>query len=253
MASPNDSLNPGGGGKLLVASVVAALAAVLMVNLYVAAARERADQETITIYRLKAPVEAGSPLNRDDLEEKQVPVAYADVFEDYVVRNDRAGLEGVNAYVGAAFNRDLPGKAFLLLDHFETGSDTLVNRTPPPGREWKSVPVNKNLMPPSLRPGDEVNLRMVLGQQPYTVMEKVKVVSVGRLNLFNREVWDRGTGGVSTIEIEVTQQEAQDLLLVQNRAASGFEVTIRSAGDTRLVDVPEGGVNPRLLDRIKSG
>ncbi|MEM6751126.1 MAG: hypothetical protein AAF612_11710, partial [Planctomycetota bacterium] len=168
MANANDPQSAG-GGKLLIGSVVAAIAAVVMVNLYVAAARERAEQETITIYRLKAPVDAGSELNREDLEERQVPAAYADIFESYVVKNEKSGLQGVNTFAGSRFARDVPGRTFLRLQHFESGVDDLVGRTPPAGREWKSVRVDKNVMPPSLRPGDEVNLRMVFGGQPYTV------------------------------------------------------------------------------------
>ena len=242
---------PAGSNKLVLVAAGVALLAVILVNVYVEAAKSEAAEAQFVAYVLNASAEPGDRLDRDDVREVRFPASARESFQTagfIVLDEDSAGID---EWVDKDFTMIAPRNALLRYDHFAIDSlQAQVDVTP--GKRIVALPVNARSLPASLRPGIHVDLEAAFaGRGVLTVMENVRVIAVGQLRLQDtREGEDRAPSNFSKIDIELDPQQATDMTEIANRIDGGFLVHVRPPGDTATPKTEGSGINQAVLQII---
>ena len=249
----------GGGGSttLILVAAGVALLAVLAVNLYVEYVKRTNTPDTMTIYRLRVPVETGERLKEKVLVPMQVPREF-----------DAALGHPVQAYQLANYLADDPPKRFTrpgaenaVLTHqmlTETDLERLDFEITPQFR-FVAFPVDTSRVPGQVTPEMRVDLVgqfVVDGRLEWLpVMDNVEVKLVGNWSAQQEAdtVGSRGGGRYKTLTVQVTPEQALALQNIRQLAAGDFIVFLRSPSDDETPLSKTEAINPVLLRMIGEG
>lgn len=240
--------------RLVVIALIVAIAAVVLVNVYIEIVRRHAQPGGFTIYRLNRAVRPGDKLNERMVD----PIRVSEQFED--AYNNAVGEEGLPAYLGEPFQRSASANDPLTSNLFIAPDDDEIDRQISPQKRLIAIPVNSKHMEDVLRPGMYVDIEAPFpgsGTMPNVlpVMELVQIMAVGDRSVIDEESADasqRGRGGrYSHILIEVAPIEATQFSKITKLATGDYELHLRRPGDSDRPKIPDGGINPRVLQLIE--
>lgn len=251
-STPQGAGPEGGSLKLVAVAVILAVVAVVLVNLYVIAAREQLREDEINIYMLRAPVETGDALDGKDVETVQMPKSLKTSFQSAGFIVGDADEPGVEDYLGKRFVRDAPRSGLLELRHFIRATGITAEVDVSPGKRLVAVPVDRATLPASLRPGTMIDLEAEFrGRGVLPVMERVRVIAVGGTRIQDVAQGEDAPGRASSkIDIEVAPEEATHLAQIEKRTVGSFRVHVRPTGETALPKIGREGINPEVLRLI---
>jgi len=244
--------SPEGSTRLVLIALVAALAAVILVNVYVEIARTKAIGGTFVIYKANKPLSPGDELTTRDVEAVPVPEQFWKTFETAVKRN----AAGQPERVGEQLLQPLAANEIITYGHFiEDPEDRLASRIAK-GKRLVALPVQSDILP-SLRVGMRVDIAAPFrggGVAPdvLLVMEDVEILAKGQ----NVTVADddsearRRIGSFKTISIQVTPEQALQLSRITRVLIGPYELHIRPLGEGGERLIPGGGINPLVLEKI---
>lgn len=242
---------PSGSGKLLLVAIGVALLAVVLVNVYIETIKNDGEEKTFTAYILKAPMDAGDIIDSDDYNEVQFPLDFRDEFErgGFICSGDDLS-DGIAEYVGKPLVQNVERNAALRVDHFIGRNNP--DRVPvSDGMRIMSIPVNSRAIPASLEPGVQIDVLANVYGDVMPVMEKVRVVGVGRNTL--RELQESGqvaSGSASKIDIEIAPALGVTLEGITEKVKS-YTVFVRPPADTATDLISRGGpINQDVLDKL---
>lgn len=241
----------GGSTKLLIVAAALAVAAVVLVNLYVEAAKRSVDTDEFPVFRMRVSKSPGQTLEARDIERIAVPEKFETSFAGAVASN----AQGQPDNIGEVFTRPIEPNEILEYRHFDLLNDDesrlLINRN----MRGIALPVDSSTLPDPLRPEMWVDL-----EAPFTgpagdivfmpVMERVRIVSVGSTNIIDEQRGSRGRSGAGKITLEVTPEQASQLESIQTIVTGSFRVHLRRADDLNRPKIPEGGINPAVLAKL---
>lgn len=247
-----------GSTRLVVIALVVALAAVILMNIYVEVAKSRAAGGTITIYRVTTTLEPGDRVEADDLEPLEVPERFAQTYVNAV----KQGPSGQSERLGEVVRRRVEANQFLEYEHFtEDRRDELISQIQT-GKRLIALPVEPDILP-SIRPGMQVDIEAPFAgggavTDVLTIMEDVRIMAVGQRSVIEErqeEGGNRRLGNYRTISIQVDPEQATQLSKIQKIIVGPFELHIRPPDDPsrKLQDAdgnPIYGINPKVLEKI---
>lgn len=138
-----------------------------------------------------------------------------------------------------------------VLDLLESRRSSLLSA----GKQAVSLPINTRSIPGNLRPGMYVDVTGSFKQsgsaETLTVIERCRVIAVGKQTLDTSGAKGSSTANFQNITIEVSPEDAVSLSRVKNAVTGDFDVRVRNNNDP--VMIPNGGVNPQLLELINRG
>jgi len=257
MSQMSTSPGPGGGSpegstRLVLIALVAGLAAVILVNVYVEIARTKAVGGQFVIYVANKDLDVGDELTARDVEARPVPEDFRKTFENAIKRN----AAGQPDRVGERLLQPLAENDIVTFGHFlDDPQDRLASRI---GNDKRLVamPVQSDIQP-SLRVGMKVDIAAPFrggGAAPdvLLVMEDVEILAMGQ----NITVADdqsettRRIGNYKTISIQVTPEQALQLSRITRVLIGPYELHIRPLSEGGKRRIPGGGINPLVLEKI---
>src|SRR5690606_24479486 len=169
---------PQGGAKLVVVALGVALAAVIVVNLYVEQVKAQVRQDSFTLYRLNRSLRPGERFKLDFVDAVQWPKSFEGSAQG-LVRDD-----GAQARVGDEIRRFAEQGQFLRNDAFTAPALENDYRRPRIGMRFVKLKVNDEAVPGNLQPEMVVDIFAPFPSgtgvpEILPVMERVKVVAVG--------------------------------------------------------------------------
>ena len=251
---------PPSGGKLVLIAPALAVIAVVLVNVYVELVRRQAQTGEFTVYRFITSQQPGSGFSEGMVEPSTMPDRYRDAFPDALTREQMLNRVGQPLVQGARQSAILTGEQFTADAGQRLDAEVAI------GRRAVALRVNaRNL--PNIAPGMFVDIEapfIGVGQRSglsvLPVMERVKVLSVGRTTVIQQR-----RGGAdrpstfTTIDIEVSPEEATDLSMIAKVVAGDFELLIRNPADDRSFKLDQiagdNRINPAVIshvDRVSS-
>ena len=254
--TPSNPSNPAGGGaKLIVVAVVLAVVAVVLTNFYIEMIRREVTEEGFLVYRVTRPVGRDERLDKKLVSAVAVPRKFRDSFEKLgAVTEDYLK---VNLTDRTPFRRAVKEGEVLTYAMFTGESGRNIDQYIRKGLRWVSLPVNSRTLPGGLHAGMLVDIAGTFqtgGSLPETVavMERVEVKAQGSRVAVDPNS-DSGRGSVrryQTLTIEVTPAEAALLSDLQQLLIGEFELLMRNPADDERPMIPNGGINPMLVDII---
>lgn len=245
-----------GNPKLLIIAIALAVVAVVLTNIYIERVRRQVEENSFDVYVLTRAVRPGDRMTERDVRKLAVPQKFKDSFEGLGAM-DEAGLKTRLAERETLQRAASAGSVLTYAMFLAEGGDDL-DRNIAPGKRLVSLPVNSRTAPGALREGMFVDIEATFAtgaSLPVTlpVMENVKVVALG-----TRTVYDDDTGArqrpiarYQSITIEVSPDEATHLSMVQRLMIGDFDLHLRNPRDAARPKIPEGGINPAVLDLIE--
>ncbi len=232
---------------VIVAGVLGALAAGAYI-LQVRAAVNASKVETFTVYTTKHAFEPGETVKsiEKDLVARQYPEDLRESMSD-AITSDQLGR-----YLGTSVLHQPIATNGLLTHSAYTPTESSAINLIREGRRMMALSVDRDAVPPILRPGNTVDVSLVVasgGQkmQSMLVIERVKVLAVGTQTAASR---DSRTRSFSTVSIEVTPEEFGYITTIDAmRGKTPFTLAVRNATDSTR-QISGGGVNPELLDAL---
>lgn len=260
--SPSSSAAPPGKAstpdtKLVVLALVVALGAVILVNLYIYGVKQSVQEGEFSFFRLRIDKDSGEVLRREDVEKVSVPERFRDAFRGVVEPSPVNPAEPER--LGDVFTRDTYQGAPLVTAMFDDLTGDPARGLIKPGFRGMALTVDSKTLPKPLKAEMRVDLMApVRGaggrREVMPVMESIRVVSVGASTIVdeNRRGNARADSNFEIITVEVTPEEAVVLSEVSQlvQQFGVFSVFLRSPGDNRPAYIPEGGINPELLQRL---
>jgi len=242
-----------GNTTLIIVALAMGLIAVVLNSVYISMVRNQARVDSFVVYRMTRSMLPGDTLKRRDVTEARLPTSFQDAFSNTV---DEQTLD---LRIGAELRRPVEQGAPLTHDLFTAPEDSDLDRMITVGKRLYPLPVNARMMPGSLRPGMFVDIEAPFRVSGNTaevlpVMERVKVISVGKRDITDEQLDSRGRakpiGSYHTISIEVEPAEATQLSTIQTLATGDFHLHLRNPGDDTAPKIPTGGINPRVLQLL---
>ncbi|MEM9881528.1 MAG: hypothetical protein AAF800_01250 [Planctomycetota bacterium] len=256
---PKKPASPGGpaGGspKLVVVALLVAVAAVVLVNLYVVGVRAGAQEGEFAFFRLRVAKDVGQVLSMDDVELQRLPVRYRDALPDVVEPN----AAGEPLRLGDPFTRSAELGEPLTTRMFDDLTADAARRLITEGMRGVSLPVVSKLLPDPLKAEMRVDLLAPVRasggrREMMVVMENVRVVSVGALNIVDERAagTNRTSGNFDSLTVEARPDEAVLLneITQEVQKIGTYTVLLRSPEERGATFIPDGGINPRLLERL---
>lgn len=252
MAQTPNTQAPPGSNRLVIIAAVVALAAVVVVNIYVAMVKREVQRGKFTVYRLTTTLKPGDKLSAKDVEPQPMPQSYWDSFEGMVREEPGGGDTSLTAQLNKRLRTAARQNQFLTYDLFTNPNDVPLDTKISTNMRLVALPVNPRTLPGNITPGMSVDIE---AQFPggninvLPVMENVKVFLVGSRSLTD-ENEGRGQTNYNTISIQVTPEEATNLVKVKKLVLGDFEIQLRNPSDLSTPKIPDGGINPALLRMI---
>ena len=252
--TPNTNAPPGSNRLVIIAAAVA-VAAVIVVNLYVAMVKRQVHEGEFTVYRLVTTLKPGDKLAMKDVRAVPMPRKYRDSFDGMVLEESGEGDASLTAQVGLRIKLPARRNQFLTYDLFTDPSDIELDTRINPNMRLVALPVNPRTLPGSLQPGMNVDIE---AQFPggniniLPVMENVEVFSVGTRSIADDSTESgRGSRNFTTISLQVTPEEATSLEKIKKIVIGDFELHLRNPSDNSTPKIPDGGINPTVLRLIE--
>ncbi|MEM1107513.1 MAG: hypothetical protein AAGH99_02370 [Planctomycetota bacterium] len=248
-----DNAPPPASPKLVVVALLIALAAVVLVNLYVLSVKKAAEEGEFQFFRLRVTKDIGEPLELEDVQLVGVPESFRDAFLDVVEPNS----QGQPLRLGDSFTRRAEKGEPLTTRMFDNLTGDASRQLITKGLRGVSLPVVSKLLPDPLKAEMRVDIlapvRASGGRREImAVIENVRVVSVGSRTIVDENRGTRGRGSFETLTVEVTPEEAVllEAITQEVQKTSVYSVLLRSPDDQRPKFIPNGGLNPELLERF---
>ncbi|MEM9914119.1 MAG: hypothetical protein AAF911_04085 [Planctomycetota bacterium] len=243
---------PPASPKLVGLALLIALIAVVLVNLYILGVKKAAEEGEYRFFRLVVAKDVGQTLELEDVRLVGVPESFRDAFRDVVEPNS----QGQPLRLGDPFTRRAEAGEPLTTRMFDDLTGDASRRLITEGFRGVSLPVVSKLLPDPLKSEMRVDIlapvRTTGGRQEIMpVMENVRVVSVGSRTIVDEQSGGRSAGNFETLTVEVRPGEAVLLEeITQEVQKTGvYRVLLRSPDDQRPTFIPEGGLNPDILER----
>ena len=244
-----------GGAKLTIVAVLLAIVAVVLTNFYIEMIRREVTEQGFNVYKLTNAMKVGAQLDKKYVQAVAVPSKFESSFRDLGAINDT----DLKLYLTdkAPFERPAREGALLVYDMFTAESDRNLDQLIKSGKRWVSLPVNSRTLPGALRVGMFVDIEgsfSVGSALPATlpVMERVEVKALGTRAILDNQDTSRRTSArrYQTITIEVPPEDATTLSMVQQLLVGEFELHLRNPADELRPKIPEGGINPLIVDMV---
>ncbi len=228
----------------VVVAAVLGLVTVVLTNIYITQVKKQVEGESFIVYRLRASVEPGDKIKRNDLVEVRVPAQFQDTF------SNRIDPEGLDAWLPKPVKRAAGQNDILTFDLYSPPYGQAIDTEIPEGKGWVALPLDNRKVTGLLRPGMYVDVTGTItlpGQLPETivVIERVKVVAIG-----SRTEEDYATGRSSSFRNVTVQVPIDDAIALEESRhlldKDEFGVIVRRPNDLTNLKIPGGGVNPRL-------
>jgi hypothetical protein len=241
--------------KLIIVAVILALVAVVLVNIYIQAIKSGTQEDTFNIFRLQVAKQPGDVLVAEDVQRRPIPESLRDSFRGAVSEN----AEGEPLRIGDKFTRAAEPNDLLTQSLFETADNDATRRLIKQGFRGVALPVVADRLPDPLKAEMRVDILAPvstggLRREIMVVMENVRVVSVGDVNIEDLNVTDTRRRGdnFSTLTVEVRPNEAILLTEIsqQVQQVGVFHVLLRSPDDRQPLVIEDGGLNPDVLLRL---
>ncbi len=254
MASTAPTRPPTDQRRLVLLSLILAVAAVVLLNGYVEWMRRQASEASFTVYRLNRSLRAGDTLTERDVDGVSVPMTFREAFNDAVTE------DGLAARIGETLRRQANRNDILRHDLFTAPTTQAFAQMITTGKRLVTIPVDRRSQPGYLRPGMFVDVEALFsGSGGATavlpVLERVRVMAVGDWTLADEQASGDSGGprrGYETISIEVSPQQATALAMIRELAVSDFILFVRNPGATETPKIPTGGINPEVMDLLRS-
>ena len=251
MAEARSTQTPPGSNRMVIIAAVVALAAVIVVNLYVAMVKRQVNQGQFTVYKLTTALKPGDKLKEKDVIAVPMPKKYRGSFEGMVLEEPGSGNASLTAQLGSRIKVPARRNQFLTYDLFTNPGDVPLDTKISPNMRLVALPVNPRTLPGNLQPGMNVDIEALfpggtLNVMP--VMENVEVFSVGSRSIADEETTaGRTSRSFSTISLQVTPEEATNLEKIKKLVLGDFELHLRNPNDNSTPNIPDGGINPAVL------
>lgn len=252
--TPNTNAPPGSNRLVIIAAAVA-VAAVIVVNLYVAMIKRQVAEDSFIVYRLATTLKPGDKLAGKDVRAVPMPRKYRDSFDGMVLEESGDGDASLTAQLGLRIKLPARRNQFLTYDLFTDPSDIELDTRISPNMRLVALPVNPRTLPGSLQPGMNVDIE---AQFPggniniLPIMENVQVFNVGMRSIADDSADSgRATRNFTTISIQVTPEEATSLEKIKKLVIGDFELHLRNPSDNSTPKIPDGGINPTVLRLIE--
>lgn len=254
--APGSSGGPGNPGpatnntRLVIIALVLAVVAVILMNLYVELVKAQTIESDITVYRFKASYNVGEDFREQMVEPVKLPERYADSFRSFLDERQ------MRTRIGEVFTRPTRQNEFLTAGVFESFGGEGLDRETDVGKRTKAIRVNPRTLP-NIAPGMYIDIEAPFNVSGYglrvvPVMERVKVMSVGRRTIIDqRNDTGRASSGFTTVDIELDPEDATLMAAIQLIAAGDFEIHIRNPADRATPKIPEGTLNPAVLEFLR--
>ncbi len=240
-----------GGTTLILIALGMAVVAMIINTIYIEAAKMKSQESTFSVYTLTRNVSPNDPLGDADLREIKVPMSFHDSFAllDAIGKDQYATFMLNKETRFQIYARD---KAVVTRSMFLKPDDRQIVQS---GKVQISLPINSVIQPGTLKLNDRVN---ILGQftidgntQLLTVMEQVEVMAMDRITADpNKSAGSsRNVGNYRAITVQVTNDEAKQLIELQQLAHGDFILALRAQGDAAF-EVKSGSVNPLLVKML---
>lgn len=219
--------------SILITAVVLAVAAVIIVNVWLGIERRRQRQGYLIVEEATRRLEKGQTLVRADLRETEIPPVSAQEAQRYVRREQLAAVLETNRPLA----RPVPAGKKLEWDDFTSataeGGVELVEKN---FREI-FIPLDRRMAPGQrLTAGMYIDLLATIPAtasrnqtETIPVLERILVLSVGGKTLFDSP---EQRGSYLNISIKVTPEQANKTTTIVPYLKEGFTVTIRNSTDT---------------------
>jgi Flp pilus assembly protein CpaB len=240
---------------VLVAAIVAALLAVVLMQLYISSQVASVKGSAFEVLQLTADLPAGEPIRGSHIREVEVPSAFEEAFERALKSNEKH----------LVLNKEAPRQMYagevLYAPTFMIDADTLrdmVNVRK--GFELVSIPVDKDTsVRGQLQPGSYVNIRAVFDKDPepreedLETLEVLSAVRVATIDGSTLPLPPRSQGKYEQVGIELKPDQVTLLLQVMNvMHEKEFMLTMPNQPDVDLRVEPK--VNPLVVDKyIREG
>lgn len=214
---------------VLIGALGAALAAAILVNVYVGYAKSEYEEGSKTFLQLQEDVERNTPLQDRHMKAVRIPKPLLPAFERAVKADEKESL-----VVGKKAPRRLTRGQFLFYSDFlrEAGDESTIN--PPKGMELISIPISPDAaFGRQLQPGAYVTLFGDFDISPdpkkaeIRVLEVMKNVQVRSLGGDPNVVVSEKARSYDSIQLIVKQSQAPQLLQIKNLLRSKrFTITV---------------------------
>jgi hypothetical protein len=241
--------------KLVIVALLLALAAVVLVNLYILGIKSGSREGEFQFFRLRVSKDVGEVLTLEDVERHRLPVSYRDAMPDVVEPNSA----GEPLRLGDPFTRRAQQGEPLTTRMFDDLTGDAERRLITQGFRGVSLPVVSKLLPDPLKAEMRVDLLApVRGpggvREVLPVLENVRVVSVGSRNIVDETAGggsSRGATNFETLTVEVPPEEAVllEMITQEVQKVGVYSVLLRSPEDQRPTWIPDGGINRAVLER----
>lgn len=242
----------GGSAKLLWIAIALGVLAVLANLAYIQIIKKQTRQDVFTIYTFVRPIKAGRTIQRDDLQALELPISVRQGLADAGVvpqenLPNRLGRE--------TLQEDVAQGQLLTYRLFQHSRGNRVDDQITRDMRWISLPINSRTVPGALRVGMYVDIEAPFNTggaypQVMPVMERVQIQALGTTTISDPGGLDRPGRNFQTITIEVTPNEATQLATIQRVIVGDFELQPRNPNDDKYVKIPNGGINPDVLNLL---
>jgi Flp pilus assembly protein CpaB len=207
---------------LLVVSVGCGLAAVVLLNVYLAR-REEAQGTKVEIMKADRDLPAGTLVTAADFKTVAFPEFHLDAFRDPRTRDGSLVIrrEDFEHVLQRPLRRDVSAGEFLLLSHFEPPLGPQLSAVIPKGKVAVTVPLDRATRSSELiSPGGRVDVYAVTdaaarggGGGPATelLLEDVTVLAVGNQVVMGGQVYGARRPEGSTVTLAVTPAQVPKL------------------------------------------
>lgn len=241
--------------KLVGLALLIAVAAVVMVNLYIIGIKRGAQEGEFEFFRLRVAKDIGQTLALEDVDRVAVPLSYREAFRDVVESN----TQGQPLRLGDPFTRRAEQGEPLTTRMFDDITGDASRRLVTQGYRGVSLPVVSKLLPDPLKAEMRVDiLAPVRGQggrrEVLPVMENVRVISVGSRSILDETAGNnRAATNFETLTVEVRPQQAVlfEMITQEVQKIGAYSVLLRSPDDQRpSFEINSGEINPDVLQRF---
>ncbi|RPI27751.1 MAG: Flp pilus assembly protein CpaB [Acidobacteria bacterium] len=216
--------------KMLIVAVVLGIVAVIAVNLYVRRVETSYTSDQIVVYRAKAALTVGKPVNMKNVEKVTLSrKAFGSASKVAVTERDAPLLQA------AVVAKPIGTGDILLFTHFDRAIDGGLRERIPAGMRAMSISVSEaGSVGYFVQPGDRVDVMGTMNMQEQlitrTILEDVQVLAVGGHEQPDSSAFHTREG-YSTVTLAVTPPQAEKLIFSRNLLEDSMTLLLRRPDD----------------------
>jgi len=217
--------------KIMIASMIAAILAVILVNLYVGAVRSSYTRDPVVVFQATRDIPAGKPVSAKDYREIALPgKIFGSVTGYAVTRQDMPVL------ASTPLRRPLKTGDIISYSHLSRTVQEGLRDMIPEGKRAISIRVTEETSVSNfVQPGDLVDIVATLVSSERIVTKPllggVRVLAVGGeySDTSNQAFVQRGQ--YATVTLEVTMEEAEKLIYARDQMKANMTLLLRNPRD----------------------